>query len=775
MKILEELNEVQRAAVLSTEGPNMIIAGAGSGKTRVLTYKIAYLIYKGVDPFNIMSLTFTNKAAREMRERIENLIGSTEARNVWMGTFHSIFSRILRMEADKLGYPSNFTIYDTDDSKSIIKKILKEQQLDDKVYKPNQVLGRISSAKNNLISHIAYNNNQELLAADNESAKPKIGLIYGLYQERLRKANAMDFDDLLFNTNVLLRDFPEVLLKYQKRFKYFLVDEYQDTNYSQYLIVKRLAARTENLTVVGDDAQSIYAFRGANIQNILNMEKDYPDLKMFKLEQNYRSTQNIVQLANSIIKKNKGQIKKDVWTSNTDGNKVRLISTNSDNEEGNNVARTIFEIKNEEKAQDKDFAILYRTNAQSRAMEEALRRMNIPYRIYGGLSFYSRKEIKDILAYYRLVVNPNDEEALMRVINYPKRGIGKTSIEKLQVLAHQNNLSLWGLIEQIHKVNNFPKATAGKIADFVTMIKSFTAELHKKNAFELADHIAKSSGIYRELSAAKDDDEGVMRFENMEELLNGIKDFSETESDEVDADNSIRTLDEFMLDIALLTDADDKNKEESNAVTLMTIHAAKGLEFPYVFIVGLEENLFPSMMSLNSRADIEEERRLFYVAITRAEKRLFLSYAQSRYKWGNLQFTEPSRFISELKPEFIDDLSGEDLFTQNRTRMQKDKPEEKKIWGKKRSFEVKPESPSKKKDMLQAKNLKKVDANTESPVDAGDTSKIEVGMEVFHERFGRGKVAAIEGTGQNRKATVSFKTVGDKHLLLRFAKLKVLS
>ena len=774
MKILEELNDVQRKAVISTDGPNMIIAGAGSGKTRVLTYKIAYLINKGVDPFNIMSLTFTNKAAREMRERIESIIGSSEARNVWMGTFHSIFARILRMEADKLGFTSNFTIYDTDDSKSIIKKILKEQQLDDKLYKPNQVLGRISSAKNNLISHIAYNNNQELLSADKESAKPKIGIIYTLYQERLRKAGAMDFDDLLFNTNVLLRDFPEVLLKYQKRFKYFLVDEYQDTNYSQYLIVKRLAARTENLTVVGDDAQSIYAFRGANIQNILNMEKDYPDLKMFKLEQNYRSTQNIVKLANSIISKNKGQIKKSVWTSNDTGNKVRLISTNSDNEEGNMVARTVFEIKNEEKSEEKDFAILYRTNAQSRSMEEALRRMNIPYRIYGGLSFYSRKEIKDLLAYYRLVINPNDEEALLRVINYPKRGIGKTSIEKLQVLAGQNNISLWGLIEQIHNVNNFPKATAAKIGEFVTMIKSYMVNLDKKNAFEMADHIAKSSGVYRELSAARDDDEGVMRFENVEELLNGLKDFSESESDEVDADNSIRTLEEFMQDIALYTDSDDKNKEESNAVTLMTIHAAKGLEFPYVFIVGLEENLFPSMMSLNSRADIEEERRLFYVAITRAEKRLFLSYAQSRYKWGNLQYSEPSRFISELKPEFIDDLSGDDLFIQNKPRMQKEKPDEKKVWGKQRSYEIKPESPTKKRDMLQAKNLKKVDANTSSPEDIGDSAKIQAGMEIFHERFGRGKVVEIEGTGQNRKATVFFKSVGDKQLLLRFAKLRVL-
>jgi len=777
MKILEDLNDVQREAVISTEGPNMIIAGAGSGKTRVLTYKIAYLINKGVDPFNIMALTFTNKAAREMRERIEDIIGSTEARNVWMGTFHSIFARILRMEADKLGYPKNFTIYDTDDSKSIIKKLLKEQQLDDKMYKPKVVLARISSAKNNLISHIAYNNNSELMAADKESGKPKIGLIYTLYQERLRKSGAMDFDDLLFNTNVLLRDFPEVLLKYQKRFKYFLVDEYQDTNYSQYLIVKRLAARTENLTVVGDDAQSIYAFRGANIQNILNMEKDYPDLKMFKLEQNYRSTQNIVNLANSIIHKNKGQIKKNVWTSNDSGTKIRLMSTGSDKEEGKMVARTVFEIKNEEKAQNKDFAVLYRTNAQSRSIEESLRKMNIPYRIYGGLSFYSRREIKDALAYFRLVVNPNDEEALLRVINYPKRGIGKSSIEKIQVAAHQNDLSLWGIMEQIHRTNFLPQATANKIQEFVTMIKSYMADLKKKNAFELADHITKSSGLYRELSNGRDDDEGIMRFENLEELLNGIKEFSEEENDEADAeDHSLRTLDEFMEEIALYTDADDKKKENSNAVSLMTIHAAKGLEFPYIFIVGLEENLFPSMMALNSRAELEEERRLFYVAITRAEKRLFLSYAQSRYKWGNLQFTEASRFLSELESKYIDDLSSDGIFSQKeiRKKTMEASDSKKKVWGNKRSYEVQQQTATQKRDIMQAKNLTKVDANVSEPKDIGDADKIQAGMEVFHERFGRGKVVSIEGSGHNRKATVFFNKIGDKQLLLRFAKLKIL-
>jgi DNA helicase-2/ATP-dependent DNA helicase PcrA len=776
MKILEDLNDVQRQAVESTEGPNMIIAGAGSGKTRVLTYKIAYLIHKGVDPFRIMALTFTNKAAREMRERIEGLIGSTEARNVWMGTFHSIFARILRMEADKLGFPQNFTIYDTDDSKSIIKKIIKEQQLDDKVYKPNLILSRISSAKTNLISHIAYNNNGELRAIDNESGRPKTGLLYTLYQERLKRAGAMDFDDLLFNTNILFRDFPEVLLKYQKRFKYFLVDEYQDTNYSQYLIVKRLAARDENLTVVGDDAQSIYAFRGANIENILNMEKDYPDLKLFKLEQNYRSTQNIVNLANSIIKRNKGQIKKTVWTDNEGGPKIRLMSTHSDNEEGNMVARSIFDIKNEEKAEDKEFAILYRTNAQSRAMEEALRRMNIPYRIYGGTSFYSRKEIKDTLAYFRLVINPLDEEALLRVINYPRRGIGKTSLEKMQVEANARNSSLWELMGQIQHLQIIPPATAKKIMEFVVMIKSFMADLPKKNAFELANHIVRASGIYQKMNQERDDDEGVMRFENLEELLNGIKDFSETENDEEGAQNEIRTLDEFMQDVALFTDADDKNKEEQDAVTLMTIHAAKGLEFSYVFIVGLEENLFPSMMSLNSRSSLEEERRLFYVAITRAKKRLFLSYAQSRYKWGSLQFTEPSRFIAELEAQYIDNQSGEDIFEQKAKSIKsmETSDKKKKVWGNTRSYEVQQQTATQKRDLMQAKNLTKVDENISGPKDTGDAKRIQVGMEVFHERFGRGKVMEIEGTGDNRKATVFFNKIGDKKLLLRFAKLKIL-
>ncbi len=775
MSLLEQLNKVQQEAVKQTEGPSMIIAGAGSGKTRVLTYKIAYLIEKGVDPFQIMALTFTNKAAREMKARIETIVGSTEARNVWMGTFHSIFARILRMEAEKLGFPSNFTIYDTDDSKSIIKKILKEQQLDVKLYKPNQVLSRISSAKNNLISHINYNNNPELTQTDKESGKGKIGLIYTIYQERLRKASAMDFDDLLFNTNVLLRDFPDVLIKYQRRFRYFLVDEYQDTNYSQYLIVKRLAAQTENLTVVGDDAQSIYAFRGANIQNILNMNKDYPDLKTFKLEQNYRSTQNIVGVANAIIKNNKKQINKTIWTENDKGDKLRLISTLSDNEEGIRVARTIFAIKNEEHVKDSDFAVLYRTNAQSRAIEEGLRKMNIPYKIYGGTSFYGRKEIKDLLAYFRLVVNTDDDEALLRVINYPKRGIGNTTIEKLRVEANKLNISLWKLIESIESSKIVPKSTAVRIMEFVNMILSFKIDLKTKNAYELADHITKNSGIYRHLTNSKTEDEGVMRFENMEELLAGIKEFSEMESDEEGA-SSIRTLDEFMLDIALFTDADDKNKDISDSVTLMTIHASKGLEFPYVFIVGLEENLFPSLLSLNSRTELEEERRLFYVALTRGEKKVFLSYSESRYKWGKLQFSEPSRFLNELDPKFIDDQTS-DMLLSSETNMNIKGPKKKLESSSSVKIINKPKAKSKEIPLpIKAKNLKKMDEiKSQNQISSNDQSNsIMVGMEVFHDRFGRGKVLTIEGEGQNRKASVFFNNSGTKILILRFAKLRIL-
>ncbi len=769
MSLLEQLNDVQQDAVKNTDGPSMIIAGAGSGKTRVLTYKIAYLLEKGVDPFNIMALTFTNKAAREMKARIEQLVSSTEARNVWMGTFHSIFARILRIEAEKLGFPSNFTIYDTDDSKSIIKKILKELQLDDKIYKPKQILGRISSAKNNLISHIDYNNNPELTQVDKDSGKGQLGQIYTIYQERLRKSSAMDFDDLLFNTNVLLRDHPDVLIKYQRRFKYFLVDEYQDTNHSQYLIVKRLAAQTENLTVVGDDAQSIYAFRGANIQNILNMNKDYSDLKTFKLEQNYRSTQNIVGIANAIIRNNKKQIKKTIWTDNQMGEKIRLSSTSTDNEEGSNVARTIFEVKHNERANDSEFAILYRTNAQSRAMEESLRRMNIRYKIYGGLSFYSRKEIKDLLAYLRLVINKNDSEALLRVINYPKRGIGQTSIDKLRLEADRLNISLWSLIENLENSNILAKSTSIRIIEFVNMIKSFQLDLKTKNAYDLASAVAKGSGIYSTMYNSRDDDEGVMRFENMEELLSGIKEFSEEESGEVDAPE-IRTLEEFMQDIALHTDADDKDKDDGEYVTLMTIHAAKGLEFPYVFIVGMEENLFPSMLALNSRVELEEERRLFYVALTRGEKRVFLSYSESRYKWGNLQYSEPSRFLSELEPKFIDDQTADLIMSEETSKTTAKKVNKSTTKGKTPLPKTKATPKTTKST---PENLTPINRESRGVSD-NQANSIKVGMEVFHDRFGRGKVETIEGEGKNKKATVKFKNNTSKVLLLQFAKLRIL-
>ena len=760
MGILDNLNDVQRAAVEYISGPSIIIAGAGSGKTRVITYKIAHLINLGENPFNIIALTFTNKAAREMRNRVETLIGGTEARNVWLGTFHSIFARILRVEAERLGFSSNFTIYDTDDSKSLMKAILKDQQLDDKKYKISTVLNRISTAKTNLISHVEYNNNQELMHADSESGRPKTGMLYTFYQERLRKANAMDFDDLLFNTNILFRDFPDILYKYQKRFQYVLVDEYQDTNFAQYLIVKKLAAANENITVVGDDAQSIYAFRGANIQNILNLEKDYPDLKTFKLEQNYRSTQNIVNIANSIINKNKAQFKKTIWTQNEEGDKLKLNATATDNEEGNLVARQIFDIINREKSKPSSIAILYRTNAQSRALEEALRRINIPYKIFGGMSFYKRKEIKDLLAYFRLAVNSKDEEALKRVINYPKRGIGDTTLDKIKIIANEKSLSLYEIITSINQYISLPQATEQKLLNFAVMIKASSIELKTKNAYDMAMQIAKSSGILQLLYEERNDDEGIMRFENVEELLNGIKDFSESQNDE-EGSTELRTLPQFMEDIALYTDADEKDKQEGDFVSLMTIHAAKGLEFPYVFIVGLEENLFPSIMALNSREDIEEERRLFYVALTRGEKQVFLSYANTRYKWGNLTVTEPSRFIQELDTNFIDDETG--LFEMEKPSEKNDFALERQSWS------------NLPKAVDISKNLKKLTKTSENKnTNIDEYEKIQVGVELYHQRFGKGKVQQVDGIGADKKAIVFFANVGNKNLILRYAKLDLM-
>lgn len=762
--ILDDLNEEQKTAVLETEGPVMVIAGAGSGKTRALTYRVAYLIGKGIDPFNILALTFTNKAAREMKDRIIVLVGP-EAKNAWMGTFHSIFARVLRIEGHRLGYPSNYTIYDTDDTKRVIRNLIKENDLDDKVYQPGYILHRISAAKTSLISAEEYNANQEIQEYDSSSGKPLTGKLFTLYQNRLIRSSAMDFDDLLFNMNILLRDFPDVLFKYQKKFRYILVDEYQDTNYAQYLIIKKLAANNENICVVGDDAQSIYAFRGANIQNILNFRNDYPDHKVFKLEQNYRSTKTIVQVANAVIENNKDQIFKKIWTENENGERILLIRASTDTEEGNLVAQTIFENKMNHQLSNSSFAILYRTNAQSRTHEESLRRLNIPCRIWGGVSFYQRKEIKDLLAYFRLSINVKDEDALLRVINYPARGIGKTTVEKLIVTADEQKKSVFEIIENPSAARlKLPENTAQKIFAFVTMIKSFSALLKTRNAFEMAKHIAGSSGLLKDMNEDKTP-EGVSRLENLEELLNAIKEFSESprvdpETGEIEA-NAIRTLDEFMQDIALLTDVDIKDDQDGDKVNLMTVHSAKGLEFPFVFVVGLEENLFPSIQSLNSRSDLEEERRLFYVAITRAKQKLTLCYAENRYRWGNLTMCEPSRFISEIPEDQIDFPRKSQSVKESFTR--KDN-----FSGMLPGLEL----PHKKTNI--PKNFQKVSwAKTSSDVPVSPIEDIQVGMEVSHERFGNGKVLNLEGVGPNKKATVFFHGIGQKQLLLRFARLRI--
>ena len=750
---LNELNKEQNNAVIHSNGPMMVIAGAGSGKTRVLTYKIAYLLDQGIDPFNILALTFTNKAAREMKERVINLIGDADGRNVWMGTFHSTFAKILRIDGHHLGYPSNYSIYDSDDSKRLIRQIINEKNLDPKIYPPNFVAHRISIAKSSLINAEDYADNAEIISADESARKPLIKDIYKSYAARLKRADAMDFDDLLFNTYVLFRDFGKVLYKYQMKFKYILVDEYQDTNQAQYLIINKLAANTENICVVGDDAQSIYGFRGANIANILNFKSDYPDFKLFKLEQNYRSTKNIVNAANKVIAINKDQIQKTVWTDNDSGHKIGFIKATSDNEEGQLVANTIFENKMNNQLPNSSFAVLYRTNAQSRSIEEALRKRNIPYRIYGGLSFYSRKEIKDLLAYFRLTINHNDEDALRRTINFPARGIGKTSIEKMLVAADENDTNLWEVINNLkkHKVN-VNSGIIRKVEDFATMIKSFVVDLKKKDAYEAARHIAVSSGLLK-LYREEDTPEGISRVENIEELLNAIKEFAEAgvENDEGDL-ASQGTLEEFLQDVALITDADNED-EDNNKVSLMTIHAAKGLEFPHVFIVGIEENLFPSIQSISTRADLEEERRLFYVALTRAMQKVTLSYAESRYRWGQFTITEPSRFLEEIDEDLIDKPVKASVHRVTRTT-----------------------TPTANKTKPGFKSLgKSALKNEEITFDASDTTALQTGMQVEHPKFGLGKVIVVEGDGPNKKATVYFNAIGKKNLLLRFAKLKIIT
>ncbi|MEO1049977.1 MAG: UvrD-helicase domain-containing protein [Bacteroidota bacterium] len=756
MDYLESLNEPQREGVVNTEGPTMIIAGAGSGKTRVLTFRIAHLIRaKGVDPFNIMALTFTNKAAKEMRDRIEKVVG-TEARNLWMGTFHSVFARILRSEAERLGYPSNFTIYDTDDSKNLIKQIVKEKNLDDKVYKPNVVYNRISGAKNRLISWQQYINNPMYKADDESQMKPEMGNIYKTYQERCFKSGAMDFDDLLFNTNVLFRDHIDVLNKYQQRFQYVMVDEFQDTNISQYLITRKLASVRQNICVVGDDAQSIYAFRGADIQNILNFEKDYPDLRVIKLEQNYRSTKTIVNAANSVINKNKAQLKKNVWTQNEDGILIELMRATTDNEEGKLVASSIFEEKMQHHLKSEDFAILYRTNSQSRAIEEALRRINIKYKIVGGLSFYQRKEIKDILAYLRFVMNPHDEQSFRRIINLPKRGIGATSVDKIIVFAQDHGMAIWEVLTNASSI--FTGRVANALEDFTTMIKRFQLEVQRKDAYEAANEIAKGTGLLRELYEDKTI-EGLSRYENVQELLNSIKEYVD------DPEKEDKSLGAFLQEVTLITGVDNDN-DNDDKVTLMTIHMAKGLEFKYVYIVGLEEDLFPSQMMLSSRADLEEERRLFYVAITRAEKRLFLSYAQTRYRFGRIKNCEPSRFIDEIDPSFLKASARLSNLPPAATSSNSTG-----------SFEGNGSNYAKGLvNGMRRKSSQPVRKTSYKPSPdfaPSDTSSLTEGMKVEHPKFGFGKVVNVDTSGANSKAKVHFDDFGEKTLLLSFAKLKI--
>ena len=772
---INQLNEAQRAPVLQKDGAMIVIAGAGSGKTRVLTVRIANLMHQGVDAFNILALTFTNKAAREMKKRIAEIVGSNEAKNLWMGTFHSVFAKILRSEAEKLGYPSNFTIYDSQDSLRCLGGIIKEMQLDKDIYKPKQILGRISQYKNSLITVRAYFNNPELQEADAMSKKPRMGEIYNNYVERCFKSGAMDFDDLLLKTNELLNRFPDVLAKYQDRFRYILVDEYQDTNHSQYLIVKALSDRFQNICVVGDDAQSIYAFRGANINNILNFQKDYDGVKLFRLEQNYRSSKNIVEAANNVIDKNKTKLDKIVWTANDDGPKIKVHRSVTDGEEGRFVAGTIFEQKMQNQLPNSHFAILYRTNAQSRAMEDALRKRDIPYRIYGGLSFYQRKEIKDVLSYLRLVINPKDEEALVRVINYPARGIGDTTVEKLTVAANHYKRSIFEVMEHIDKIDlKLNSGTKTKLQDFVTMIKSFQVINEQQDAFTLTDHVTKKTGLVQELK--KDaTPEGIARIENIEELLNGIKDFTEGQKE---IDGARGALAEFMEDVALATDL-DKDTGDDDRVALMTIHLAKGLEFPHVFVVGMEEDLFPSAMSMNTRSELEEERRLFYVALTRAEHQAYLTYAQSRYRWGKLVDSEPSRFIEEINGEYLEYMNPIDSGYRYKPSMDIDifgDVDKSKLRLAKPTAGTPPEYITKNEPVssLNIRRLKPLSNGASSSKSNITDTNLAVGNIVMHERFGKGEIIGLEGVGADKKAEIRFDVGGLKKLLLRFAKLNVI-
>ena len=738
MKYLEDLNSSQKEAVLHPKGPCLVIAGAGSGKTRVLTYRIAHLIKQGIDPFSILALTFTNKAAKEMKNRIEGIVG-TEARSLWMGTFHSIFARILRTEGYKIGYPPNFVIYDTQDSKNLIKAIVKEQNLDPKLYKENFVFNRISNAKNRLISPLEYKNNPILQEEDSSSLRPMIGEIYKIYSERCFKSQAMDFDDLLFNTNTLFSEHIDILNKYQQLFQHVLIDEFQDTNYCQYLITKRLASVSRNIFVVGDDAQSIYAFRGAEIRNILKFEDDFDDLKTIKLEQNYRSTKTIVNAANSVIEKNKSKISKEVWTDNEDGELISVKKSFSDNEEGKIVSNLIFEEKNRNQLTNSNFAVLYRTNSQSRSIEEALRRIGLKYKVFGGVSFYQRKEVKDLIAYLRFSINQNDEQSFRRIINYPRRGIGQTSVDKIITISNKENISLWDVIQRSSELLN--SRINNLLTPFKDLIISFSNFSKNNDAYTTASHIASNSGLLKELWDDRSI-EGISRYENVQELLNSIKEFLDND------DNKNKKLEDFLQEISLMTDQDKEDDSNEEYISLMTIHMAKGLEFSVVFIVGVEEDLFPSQMMISSREDLEEERRLFYVAITRAMKKLYLTYSSTRYRYGMLKDCEKSRFIKEISPAYLDF----DNFNTNRSLVSNVLKE------KKRNL-----SP-----------IKKVSTNNSSSIKLSNIDDLIEGVNVKHEIFGIGTIKKVDNHSNQKKAIVNFKNVGEKTLLLNFAKLKVI-
>lgn len=776
---LSELNGPQREAVLHMDGPIMIVAGAGSGKTKVLTTRIAHLMAQGVDAFNILALTFTNKAAREMKERVENLLGNTDARNLYIGTFHSVFARILRGEATRLGYQPNFTIYDTDDAKSVIKTVTGEMNLDDKLYKPGTVYNRISQAKNSLVGPVEYAADHAIQQEDMRSNRPEIARIYEAYGKRCFKNNAMDFDDLLIKMYELLQHFPDRLHKFQHKFRYILIDEYQDTNPAQYEIIKLLGAAHENVCVVGDDAQSIYSFRGATIQNILQFRQDYDDVKVVKLEQNYRSTQNILLAANQVISHNKGQIPKDLWTENPTGEKIKLVRTMTDNDEGKFVADTIQEQKLRNHYFNRDFAVLYRTNAQSRAFEESLRRMAIPYTMYGGISFYQRKEIKDLLAYLRVIVNPRDEESLKRIINFPARGIGKTTIDKLTLYANERNITFWEVLERARDFG-FKSSTLETLENFVVMIRSFSSMLSTRNAYEVAAHVGKQTNLVKELFSDKTT-EGLARYENIQELLNSIKEFTERPDEDGVLDPETKGLGHYLQQITLLTDADEKDPH-ADTVKLMTIHAAKGLEFSCVFAAGLEETLFPNMMALNTREELEEERRLFYVVITRAKQRLWISYANTRYRFGNLVQNEPSRFIGEIPGDQVDrSFAGGGVRNQTGFGLSSsayDRMNGRGIAGAAGQAEyLYGPSPAKKDrpSYVPPKPfIRTIEHNASPDFVPSDTSGLQVGHRVEHQKFGFGEVTKMEGSSHNPIATVKFEHNGEKKIMLNYAKLRII-